>query len=476
MDEHTFRESVSREDERKIRNLLVLILSALALLVFSFAGGGAVLANVPEQGTPGTPSPTGVTPAPTPTDLLEGVIITRTPEPTATPGRIEQQVEELAETAGLAQMTFLGLDVVDWANLAISLLFVLAGYLVGTGLIRYLLPLVVRRTPTEFDDQLLKAIVGDVRWLVVILTLILATIRLTFVNISAKTLLGDVYFVVGLVLAVRIVFKSIELANGWARQRMGEEGRGAGVERATVLLTRMGRVVTVGLALIILLSHFGIDVSALTATLGLSGLIITLGAQDTIADAIAGVIILVDRPFRVGDRIEIQGSGTWGDVVDIGLRSTRIQTRDNRIIILPNSVVGNNQIMNYSYPDPRIRSETDLCVGYDSDVEEVRNLIIDTISHVDGVLDYRPIDALYVEMAPSGILLRARWWIESYAETRHNLDKVHTALQAAFDQAGIAFAPKTQSVKLSADTQTVQRLSAAFRRTRGEDTQGASDG
>ena len=453
----------SKENAMKKRNLLVLMVSTVVLLWLLSAVGGVASADTPQ-------------PAPTPTDLLEGVIMTRTPVPTATPGRIDLQVEELAETVGLAGATLLGLSVPDWANLLVSVLQVLTGYLVGTGIIRFLLPLIVGRTRTEFDDHLLKSIGPDVRWLVVILTLILATNRLTFAGASAKRLLDDVYFVVGLILAVRIAFKSIELADGWARQRMGEEGRGAGVERATVLLTRMARVVTVGLALIILLSRFGIDVSALTATLGLSGLIITLGAQDAIADAIAGVIILVDRPFRVGDRIEIQGAGTWGDVVDIGLRSTRIQTRDNRVIIVPNSVVGNNQVMNYSYPDPRIRSETDLCVGYDSNIEEVRNLIIDTISRVDGVLDYRPVDALYVEMAPSGILLRARWWIRSYTEMRHNLDKVHTALQAAFDQAGIAFAPKTQSVRLHADAQTVQRVSAAFRRTRGEDTQGASDG
>ncbi|MFC2037902.1 mechanosensitive ion channel family protein [Chloroflexota bacterium] len=462
----------------KKRLLLVLVLSLAALMMLHFAGRRLSFADTPEPPSPqsGT-EPAGTPSAPAPTDILEGVILTRTPVPTATPGRVEQQVDELAETVGLAQTTLLGRSVVDWINLAISLLYALAGYLAGTVLIRFLLPLIAGRTQTEFDDQLLKSIGPDVRRLVVILTLILATGRLTFVSVSAKTVLGDVYFVVALILVVRITYKAIALADGWARKRMDEEGRGrAGVERATVLLSRTARVVTVGLALIILLSHFGIDVSALTATLGLSGLIITLGAQDAIADAIAGVIILVDRPFRVGDRIEIQGAGTWGDVVDIGLRSTRIQTRDNLVIIVPNSVVGNNQVMNYSYPDPRIRSETDLCVGYDSNIEEVRNLIIDTISRVDGVLDYRPVDALYVEMAPSGILLRARWWIRSYTEMRHNLDKVHTALQAAFDQAGIAFAPKTQSVRLHADAQTVQRVSAAFRRTRGEDTQGASDG
>ena len=83
--------------------------------------------------------------------------------------------------------------------------------------------------------------------------------------------------------------------------------------------------------------------------------------------------------------------------------------------------------MNYSYPDPRVRSETDLCVGYDSDLEEVRRLIIETIQGIEGVLDYRNVDALYIEMAPSGIVFRVRWWIESYQETRRNLDQVHTA-------------------------------------------------
>jgi small-conductance mechanosensitive channel len=82
--------------------------------------------------------------------------------------------------------------------------------------------------------------------------------------------------------------------------------------------------------------------------------------------------------------------------------------------------------MNYSYPDPRVRVETDLCVGYDSDLEEVRRLIIDTIKSIDGVLDYRRVDALYIEMAPSGVRFRARWWIRSYQETRRNLDQVQS--------------------------------------------------
>ena len=76
------------------------------------------------------------------------------------------------------------------------------------------------------------------------------------------------------------------------------------------------------------------------------------------SDAINGFLILMDEPFRIGDRIEIRDLDTWGDVVDIGLRTTRILTLDNRMVILPNSKIGKSQIVNYSFPDPKYRVQT----------------------------------------------------------------------------------------------------------------------
>lgn len=475
------------------RLFLFLALNLATLAALASVVGHPSLAS---QGTPATPkadlaqstapSPAGSAvptleedqePAaePTPTDILEGVVMTRTPEPTATPGRVEQQVEELVDTVGLGRATFLGLSVINWVNLAISLLYVFVGYAIGTWLIRRVLTRLVRRTVTEFDDRLLEAVGGGVRWLVVMLTLYLATIRLTFLRAGLKVLLSDVYFVVALALVIRIIFKVIDLADGWAHQRITQAGREGELENVTVLLTRLGRVVTAVVGVIILLAHFGVDVTALSAALGLGGLAITLAAQDTIADAIAGIIILVDRPFRIGDRIEIQGAGTWGDVLSIGLRTTRIRTRDNRVIIVPNSTIGSNRVTNYSYPDPSYRNETHLSVGYDTGLEVARCLIVDTVRGVEGVLVDRPIDALYIEMGDSGVIFRVRWWIETYAVLRRNLDQVHTALQEAFDQAGIPFASTTQSVKLQADSDTVRRIASAVRGRSGNRPLGGTD-
>jgi MscS family membrane protein len=457
------------------RRLKVLISSVLVLLTLLLAGGGMASANARGQGIAqvGTPAPasleeggeepTGDSPAPTPTGLLEDVIMTRTPVPTPTPGLIQQEVINLVARAGLARTKVLGLSVTDWILLGASLLLVLAGYLIGTWLIRRGLRRVVRRTPTEFDDRLLEAVGGEIRWLVVLLTLHLATAGLTFVSAGLKTLLKDAYFVVALVLVMRIVFRLIDLADGWAREHSRAAGREGELEPLIVLLSRLGRVILVVLALSILLSYFGVNVTAFATALGLGGLAISLAAKDTVADAIAGFIILVDRPFRIGDRIEIQEVGTWGDVTEIGLRTTRIRTRDNRMVIVPNSIIGANQVINYSYPDPQYRIEMHVGIAYGTDIETARQIIVDTVRQVDGVLADRPVDALYIEMGDSAMVFRVRWWIESYVDTRRMFDKVHTALQHALDEAGIECPFPTQTLNIQMNSEAAEYVSRASR-------------
>jgi MscS family membrane protein len=415
-------------------------------------------AGVPlQESTPDAPGP-GAEPEPNATRLLDGVIETRTPVPTATPGRIEQEVNQLAYRTGLAWTEFLGLQATDWINLGISLLFILAGYLIGTWLIRSMFPRLVRRTATEFDDAFLSQAGPGLRWLVVIVILQFATTRLVFVSAGLKSILTDVYFVLGLLLAFRIVWRSVDLAEPWYHHRSVKAGREDELAPVFTLLVRVGRVVVAFIGLTVLLSHFGVSVAAFTAALGLGGLAFSLAARDTIADAIAGFIILVDRPFRIGDRIEIQGVGTWGDVTDIGLRTTRIRTRDNRMVIVPNSVIGSNQVINYTYPDPRYRIETRVGIAYGTDIEMARRVIVEAVHQVEGVLSDKPVDALYAEMGDSAMIFRVRWWIESYRDTRRMFDKVHTALQQALDEAGIECPFPTQTLNLQVESQAVEQI------------------
>jgi len=426
---------------------------SVALQATLAAVPGSVPASTAGTGQGATPVGTAVQeassePEPTATGALEGIVETRTPEPTATPSGIERTVDQIAAQAGLAGAEFLGLAVTDWINLAISLLLVLAGYLIGTWLIRGILPRLARRTATDLDDDFLAQAGPGLRWLVVVATLDFATTRLGVLSADLKTLLGDIYYVVALLLAFSIAWRSIEVVERWYQRRFEEAGREGEMAPVITLLVRVGRVAVAIVGVIILLDHFGVNVTAFATALGLAGLAFSLAAQETIKDAIAGFIILVDRPFRIGDRIEIQGEGTWGDVTDIGLRTTRIRTRDNRMVIVPNSVISNNQVINYTFPDPRYRIETRVGIAYGTDIEMARSVIAEAVRCVEGVLPDKPVDALYAEMGDSAMIFRVRWWVETYADTRRVEDKVLTSLQQALDAAGIECPFPTQSVNL----------------------------
>jgi small-conductance mechanosensitive channel len=406
--------------------------------------------------------PESETPEPEATSEADDLIVERTPEPTATPGIFARKVTELVVSAGLARKTFLGLSTADWINFGISLGIVIAGYMVGSLLIQRMLPIAVKRTPSPLDDEMLKAVGTDLRWTVVLLSLHFATTRLLFFSAEFKAILADAYFVIGLAITFRIIWRVIDVASRWYRKHLEQEQRLEELDPVMTLLVRLARLTAVIFGLIILLSHFGINVTGFAAALGIGGLALSLAAQDTLADTISGFIILVDRPFRVGDRIEIQGVGTWGDVVEIGLRTTRIRTRDNRMVIVPNSIIGKNQVINYTYPDPRYRIETHVGIGYGSDIERVRRIITETVRQVEGVLPDRPVDALYVERGDSAMIFRVRWWIESYVDTRRMFDRVNTALEKSLAKAGIDMPFPTQDVNIKFDPAAAEEISGVL--------------
>ena len=188
---------------------------------------------------------------------------------------------------------------------------------------------------------------------------------------------------------------------------------------------------------IMLLSHFDVDVSALVTTLGIGTLAIALAAQNTLSDVINGFAIISDRPFAIGDRVEILALDTWGDVRDIGLRSTRIRTRDNRMVIVPNSVIGKSLVVNHSRPSTVYRVQTHIGVGNDTDIDCAREVMIEAVRAQDWVMKDQRIEALFVEFGDSALIFRVRCWIEHFEDTRRTMDKLNSCLYKALNAAEI---------------------------------------
>jgi len=435
----------------------IIIISVVLLLIqiFTTACSSSPSTDIALTPTIGqlTP-PSGEAPA-------EQVIRTPTPEPTATPGPLVELVDEVTATTGLGRRVILGLSGEDWINLIVSILIAVAGIYILTSLLFLVLRKLVNRTATPFDDRLLAEIGGQVRAFLVVAVVQFSTDRLPFVAVNLKQFLSHIYFILYTVIIGRILWKLLDISLVLYAEKRERGKTGVFLK----VLQNILRILLVVVLFSFFLEHFGVNINALIGILIVGILAIVLAAQDTLADAINGFIILFDRPFRIGDRIEISELNTWGDVIEIGLRTTRIQTRDSRMVVVPNAKIGKSQVVNYSYPDPHFRLQTDFLVADGHDLEEIRQIMIDTIQEMEGVIKDKPVNALVQEIGDGSLRFRARWWIDSYTDTRDIYDQVNTAVYYAFKSSGIKLASESYDLNLNMKSEL---LKGSFRPEQGD--------
>lgn len=338
-------------------------------------------------------------------------------------------------------MDFSTLTTEQWIEIGISIsIFVLTLFL-GRWIIRTIFMRVIKRltnfTASTLDDAILDAVATPTYWLAVIYAFRFSISRLEFIFETFQFDFDALYFVLFLLIGFAIALRLVNNISNWYAQRLAKTDKVELSEQLMPFLRRIINIILVVIAIIMLLGYFEVDVSGFVATLGIGSLAIALAAQAALSDTISGFVIMIDRPYRIGDRIELQDIDTWGDVVDIGLRSTHIRTRDNRMVIVPNSVIAKSLIVNHSYPSSQYRIQNHVGVAYGTDIEQARQVIIEAVKTVEGVLPDKPVEALFLNFGDSALTFRIRWWLESYVDTRRMFDSVNTAVYKALNEAGI---------------------------------------
>jgi small-conductance mechanosensitive channel len=335
----------------------------------------------------------------------------------------------------------LGLSQGQWLDLGISAAIVFIAFilirLLANVILQRLLGAIVGRTKTNLDDVLLEVTRLPLQLVVLALVLDVAVGRLTFLPEGWQSAIDNGFFVAYFAIVFLFLWRLISAVAEWYGKEAAQLTDTDLDEQLLPFFRRIALLGLLAIMLIILLGHFGVEVGGLVATLGVGSLVIGLAGQAALTDTISGFLIMVDRPFRIGDRIELLELDTWGDVVDIGLRSARVRTQDNRLVVIPNSVLGGSLIVNHSFPDSHYRIETHVGVGYDSDIELARATMIEAATGVEGVWDGREVEALFMEMGDSALIFRIRVWIESFADARRIVDRVNTAVFSALKNQGI---------------------------------------
>ncbi|MBW1861114.1 MAG: mechanosensitive ion channel family protein, partial [Deltaproteobacteria bacterium] len=156
------------------------------------------------------------------------------------------------------------------------------------------------------------------------------------------------------------------------------------------LLKRFASIIIFTTAGILALDVLGVNIMPFIAGAGVIGIAIGFAAKDTLSNIIAGILLIMDRPFEVGDRIEVwsapANSATWGDVLDVGLRATKIRTTDNIVIVIPNNEIMMRDIINYTTITKEIRVRIPIGIAYDADVNKAKEVINQISLELDWVM------------------------------------------------------------------------------------------
>ena len=218
--------------------------------------------------------------------------------------------------------------------------------------------------------------------------------------------------------------------------------------KALPLFNNLGKI-AIGLfgAYFIFLS-WDININGILASAGVLGVVLGLAAKDTVANFFAGIFLMADSPFKEGDYILLE-TGERGYVKSMGLRSTRIMTRDDIEITIPNSVIASSKIVNESGgPEDIERVRITLLVAYGSDIDEVKILLKSIALANDNVQNSPEPRVRFREFAESGIKLQLLFWIYKPEIRGRTVDAVNTQIYKQFATNNITIPYPTMKVLL----------------------------
>lgn len=182
---------------------------------------------------------------------------------------------------------------------------------------------------------------------------------------------------------------------------------------------------------VMVISQLGIATTSLVAVLGAAGLAIGLALQGSLANFAGGVLIILLKPFKIGDWIEVQGIS--GSVQDISLFYTKLNTFGNQLAIIPNGELSNDNIVNYS-GNPTRRDAITIGVSYDSDIKKAKQVLLDLLAEQEGILKDPAPAVVVTELADSSVNFSVRFWApnEVFWDCHwYTIEEAKTRLEAA---------------------------------------------
>lgn len=222
-------------------------------------------------------------------------------------------------------------------------------------------------------------------------------------------------------------------------------------DRLVYFLNRFYKGIIGFIVLLVILKILRIELTPLLAGAGIVGIAVAYASKDIIGNFLSGVFLLVDRPIKIGDRIRIERIGdqwgSWGDVIDVGLRTTTVRNTDGVFVTYPNAKLAESVIKNFSPEDRKVRFRVRILVDYGTDLEQALSTMVDVATEDETVLDDPAPGAVVRSLLDEsaghmggGALLELRCFVEDIRIRTKLRSKLLIEIKRRFDEEGIELA------------------------------------
>lgn len=290
-----------------------------------------------------------------------------------------------------------------------------------------------RRTSTTIDDAFIELSHRPVRTTVLLIGLWLATVQLSL-PLRAESIVGAALKTLAVLIwtAFAIRFVSLLLAQLSRLEKVGV------VEtRTKPLFDNLAKIVIIALSIYFVFVFWGINVSAWLASAGIIGIAVGFASKDTLANLFSGIFILADAPYKIGDFINLD-SGERGQVTHVGLRSTRLLTRDDVEITVPNAVIANAKIINETGgPTEKERIRVKVGVAYGTDIDHLREILFEIGGQHPHTCDDPEPRVRFRQFGDSSLDFELLCWVDEPVLRGRVLDALHTEIYKRLAQEGI---------------------------------------
>ena len=270
---------------------------------------------------------------------------------------------------------------------------------------------------------------------------ILILVGVILVNLIHLPIIGKIFFAFMIFLLASFANSITHELLPYLEQKLASKTQTKIDDVVFGLIKKFATIIIFITAGILALDVLGVNIMPFIAGAGVAGIAIGFAAKDTLSNIIAGILLIIDRPFEVGDRIEIwsapANSATWGDVLDVGLRATKIRTTDNIVIVIPNNEIMKRDIINYTTITKEIRVRIPIGIAYDADVKKAKEIINRISIELDWVMKDPSPNVVVRSFGDSAVNLQARVWINDPRRRMDTISYITDRVKEVFQQEGI---------------------------------------